>query len=224
MTKAAEAEPVTVVRSLPGVHKRVIQTATRHDVRGGDALDLGAWGGGLAHAMQSHGFDVIAADIEDHLEVPVRFVQVDFNDPHFERSFDRKFDLIASVEVIEHLENPTAFLRSIGRLLKPAGIAIITTPNVENAAGRLKFLRNGTVRVMDKNSPEHITPIFLDLLERQLAPRAGLELKEAFVHSEGAFPLTGRRYLVPFFYLFMPLMKGPALKGDCHVFVLRTKQ
>jgi 2-polyprenyl-3-methyl-5-hydroxy-6-metoxy-1,4-benzoquinol methylase len=35
-----------------------------------------------------------------------------------------QFDLIASVEVIEHLEYPTAFLRIIARPLKTNGVAI----------------------------------------------------------------------------------------------------
>lgn len=224
MTTRTAQEPQTNVRSLPGTHECVFQTALRHGVRGGRALDLGAWGGGLAHRLQSDGFAVTAADVENQLEVSVPFVQVDFNNTQFETTFDCKFDLVTAVEVIEHLENPTAFLRSIGKLLKPEGLAIVTTPNVENAAGRLKFFRSGTVRIMDYHSPEHISPIFLDLFKRQMVPRAGLQLEESFVHLEESFPLTARRYLVPFFYLLMPLMKGGALAGDCHVFVLKAKR
>jgi SAM-dependent methyltransferase len=119
------------------------------------------------------------------------------------------------------LENPTAFLRSIFRLLKPNGVAILTTPNVENVPARLKFLRRGEVRAMDKNAPEHVTPIHLDLFFRQIVPRSGLTLADHFVHPKNDFPLTGRRYLVPFLRMFVPFLEGPALTGDCHFLVLK---
>jgi hypothetical protein len=56
---------------------------------------------------------------------------------------------------------------------------------------------------------------------RQTIPRTGLKLVEHFVHPKGDFPLTGRKYFVPLFWAVMPFVKGPALTGDCHVFVLK---
>ncbi len=40
------------------------------------------------------------------------------------------FSTIVSFQVIEHLEDPTAYLVTIARLLEPDGTAYITTPNV----------------------------------------------------------------------------------------------
>lgn len=208
------------VRALPLTHEIVVETAKRYVGSRGTALDLGAWSGALAEKLQKAGFQVTAADIENHLKVPARFVPLDFNDPNFEQAFDERFDLVTSVEVIEHLENPTAFLRSIARLLKPAGNAIVTTPNVENVAARVKFFLNGKVRAMDEMAPEHITPIHLDLFLRQILPRTGLKLVETFVHPKWDFPLTSRRYFVPLFRFLSLFLKGQALTGDCHVFVL----
>jgi 2-polyprenyl-3-methyl-5-hydroxy-6-metoxy-1,4-benzoquinol methylase len=184
-------------------------------------LDLGAWSGALTGKLQAAGFSVTAADIENKFGLQTEFVQLDFNDPDFERSFKSGFDLVASVEVIEHLENPTAFLRSISRLLNAGGIAILTTPNVDNVAARLKFFRAGKIRAMEENTPEHITPIHLDLFLRHSISRARMHLVEHFTHPEGEFPLTGRRYFVPFVRLAALLMKGPALTGDTHFFVLK---
>jgi SAM-dependent methyltransferase len=39
------------------------------------------------------------------------------------------FDTIVSFQVIEHLPDPGPYLRSIARLLRPRGIALLTTPN-----------------------------------------------------------------------------------------------
>jgi len=74
---------------------------------------------------------------------------------------------------------------------------------------------------MDEKSAEHITPIYLDLLERMILPRAGLRLIEHRTHPENDFPLTRRRYLVPLFLLLARVLGGVALTGDCHLFVLK---
>jgi len=44
------------------------------------------------------------------------------------------FDAAVSMEVVEHLsdEHLEIFFRNLGRLLRPDGIAVITTPNEEN--------------------------------------------------------------------------------------------
>jgi SAM-dependent methyltransferase len=209
------------VRALRGTHERVVETALRYKKPGQKALDLGAWSGALVERLSAAGFQVTAADLDNNFELNSEFVQVNFDDPEFDSKFSSKFDLITSVEVIEHLENPAAFLRSIQRLLNENGVAILTTPNVDNIPARVKFLVRGEVRAMDKTSPEHITPIHLDLFTRQIIPRTGLRLVEHFVHPEGDFPLTGRRFLVPFLRALAPFMRGPALTGDCHFFLLQ---
>lgn len=209
-----------LVRALPGTHERVVQIA-RSYLSGGRALDLGAGSGALAEHLQRAGFSVTASDVSNYFELPTEFVALDFNDPNFDRALPSSFDLITSVEVIEHLENPTAFLRSIKRLLAPRGIAILTTPNIENVAARLKFLVSGNVRAMDNNAPEHITPIHLDLFRRKILPASGLELVEHFVHPENDFPLTARRVFIPFFRMLVPFLRGSALTGDCHFLVLQ---
>jgi SAM-dependent methyltransferase len=209
------------IRALPGTHEHVIQTALRYVPPGSRALDLGAGSGALTERLLAANFQVTAADIGDAFALKTDFVSLDFNDPLFDRALSCEFDLITAVEVIEHLENPTAFLRSISRLLKPAGIAILTTPNVENVPARLKFFLRGRIRAMDQHAPEHVTPIFIDLFTRKIVPGSGLVLAEHFVHPHNQFPLTARSYLIPLFHLLSAFMRGPALTGDCHFFVLR---
>lgn len=50
-----------------------------------------------------------------------------------------RFDAVVSFQVIEHLEDPTAYLEAIARLLEPSGVAMITTPNRLNSDGENPF-------------------------------------------------------------------------------------
>ena len=40
-----------------------------------------------------------------------------------------QFDLVAAFEIIEHLEDPEAFLAELQRVLQPAGLLLLSTPN-----------------------------------------------------------------------------------------------
>lgn len=54
---------------------------------------------------------------------------------------ESSFDILFCLEVIEHLINPKRALKEFYRILKPEGLAIITTPNKNNLVSKLgKFL------------------------------------------------------------------------------------
>ncbi|HOX08618.1 MAG TPA: methyltransferase domain-containing protein [Planctomycetota bacterium] len=56
---------------------------------------------------------------------------------------DGSFDGIHMQEVIEHLENPAHAVRECARVLKPDGVLVLSTPNMLNAASRVRFLLSG---------------------------------------------------------------------------------
>lgn len=51
------------------------------------------------------------------------------NIPPLSSFADNSFDSIVSFQVIEHIQDDQLFLKEIHRVLKPGGIALITTPN-----------------------------------------------------------------------------------------------
>lgn len=93
------------------------------------------------------------------------------------------FDLIIACELLEHLENPWAFLRLCNLHLAPDGCVIVSTPDITTVRSRQHFRKEGFFPWFAPPhiaSEGHITPIFPHLLE-EMAKRAGLKIAdEAF--------------------------------------------
>lgn len=62
---------------------------------------------------------------------------------------DGSFDLVCSLEVIEHVEDQFAFVREAHRVLKPGGTFIASTPNVLNMNSRWRTLHSGFAQLFD---------------------------------------------------------------------------
>ena len=189
------------------------------------AVDLGAGPGALAARLRDLGFDTTAADINpsDYKAEPP-FVQIDLNNRDFASLLGvGTYGLVTAVEVLEHMEGPINFLWNVAQLLKPKGVAVITTPNVDSTPARLKFLLTGKIRMMDEHSePTHISPIFWDLFQRQYLARAGLQLVDHLVYPPHGYRLTRARWAL----MLRPLawlLSGGSLEGDNHVFILQRR-
>src|SRR4030042_3755897 len=131
-------------RTISGLHDVLDPILKRYSLRGGRAIDLGAGSGALSLRLRDLGYEVIAVDMNsERYKADIPFIQLNLNNPDFSPLGNGAFDFVAAVEVIEHLESPIAFLRHIRSLLKPDGIALMTTPNMDNAPSRFRFLLTG---------------------------------------------------------------------------------
>src|SRR5580658_1583849 len=126
-----------------GLHEfvtdRVLAKYARPGIR---AVDLGSGPGALAQRLQSFGCDVLAVDrTAEGFAAGLPHIELDFDQNDFASKLGpASFDLVTAVEVIEHVESPIGFLRNLGRLLAPGGVAVITTPNVDSLPARAKFM------------------------------------------------------------------------------------
>lgn len=170
----------------------------------GRALDLGAGQGALSQALKERGFEVTAADVnaEQFRAVGVEFAKLDLNKPL--PYPDQGFNLVLAVEILEHLEAPRAFVREIFRILKPGGLAVVTTPNITSIPSRIFFLATGFFdlfvptkkRLKDPFSSEadgHISPLPGWLL-RYFLEDAGFEIEKTR-YTMAYIPLVPRAFL-----------------------------
>lgn len=69
----------------------------------------------------------------------------------------RSFDVVYSIEVIEHLENHSNFITEAARVLKPDGLFILTTPNLHRLVSRMHFALTGIHLVKERRPPYSAT-------------------------------------------------------------------
>lgn len=103
-------------------------------------LDIPAGHGRFTDALRAAGHEVTPADLN-----PARadYVIADMNEAlPFETG---SFDAAACLEGLEHLVNPLGLLGELIRVVRPGGLVVVSTPNVQNYYSRLQFLLTGTV-------------------------------------------------------------------------------
>jgi 2-polyprenyl-3-methyl-5-hydroxy-6-metoxy-1,4-benzoquinol methylase len=105
-------------------------------LKGQTVLDFGCGDGVLTYALfkrqaHSHGFDVAETAVQTAVakhqsrQSSASFCLASgYTTPYRTASFDG----IVSTEVIEHVQQPLQLLEEIRRLLKPGGVAVISTP------------------------------------------------------------------------------------------------
>lgn len=187
-------------------------------------MDLGSGPGAMASRLHALGCNVLAVDrTSDGFMAGLPHIAIDFDRNDFAcRLGLASFDLITAIEVIEHVESPIGFLRNIRSLLAPAGVAVITTPNVDSLPARTKFFLTGRIRTMDKfGEPTHISPILWDLFRRQLLPRAGLNMREHLVFPPRGYQLS-RKLISWTFRIAGTFLANECTFGDNHVLVLEA--
>jgi 2-polyprenyl-3-methyl-5-hydroxy-6-metoxy-1,4-benzoquinol methylase len=174
------------------------------DLVGGNkrVLDVGCATGYLAEALVARGctvsgveFDAEAAEeARPHLD---RLVVADLEQVDLAEEFgDDRFDVIVFGDVLEHLRDPLAVLRSARRLLADRGSVVASIPNIAHGSVRLALLAGRF----------DYQPLgLLDTTHVRFFTRASVE---DLFREAGMVPIDVRRTTAGFFDTPVPVSEG----------------
>jgi len=96
-------------------------------------FELGCGNGSFASKLAARNYEVVAVDVSTS---GIAHAKAAFRGPHFDvaSAYDDlaskygQFDIVVSLEVVEHLYAPRLWAESLRALLLPRGLAIVSTP------------------------------------------------------------------------------------------------
>ncbi|ATX79577.1 Methyltransferase domain-containing protein [Mariprofundus aestuarium] len=151
-------------------------------LKGKRVCDLPCGAGLFSKQLQDRGAEVYAFDIENvqpYCGPKEKRVLADANDSLPVAS--NTFDLIVSIEGIEHVENGSHLLREMSRCLRDNNSTIvISTPNVDSFRSRIVTIWKGYPKYfnpvdMENKTSGHLQPVDMVFMHGA-AKRAGLEI------------------------------------------------
>jgi len=119
----------------------------RTPLEGKSTLDVGCGAGLLAEPLARLGARVTGLDAAPELIAVAREhatgqgLKIDYRAGELEE-LEEQFDLITCMEVIEHVADPAAFVKALGRRLAPRGLLVMSTPNA-TAMSKLMMITIG---------------------------------------------------------------------------------
>jgi 2-polyprenyl-3-methyl-5-hydroxy-6-metoxy-1,4-benzoquinol methylase len=162
---------------------------------GGVLADVGCGTGDLWQALRGSFASCIGIDAVryDGLPADVEFRAADLDSARLPLP-DASADTAAAVEVIEHLENPRAFVRELARIVRPGGWVVVTTPNQLSALSLLTLVLKGRFSAFQDGSyPAHRTAL-LEVDLRRIMTECGLGELEVTFTRRGRLPLSAWHY------------------------------
>jgi 2-polyprenyl-3-methyl-5-hydroxy-6-metoxy-1,4-benzoquinol methylase len=121
--------------------RRRLSFALKDGPRGGRALDVGCAAGFCMAALRELGFDAygvdVSAEIASHAIDRFGFDTVHIGSLDSAQFEEHSFDLITLWDVVEHVTDPTGLLRAARRVLKPDGLLVLETQNIDSAFARV---------------------------------------------------------------------------------------
>lgn len=215
--------------AAPNTHKRVFELVQQYlpEAGGKKVCDLPSGAGLFSVRLADLGCDVTAVDLETVEPFQFDRSRLVLTDANLPLPFkEGEFDMLVSIEGIEHLENPSAFVRECARIVKPGGMVILSTPNVDSYRSRRSAHIHGFHKYFRPLSAEHkmawhLHPIDMTFMRGALR-KAGLEVVEVAVnrmHGKGWWS----ELLRPLFTRKLPPeLKGPIpYYGEVIIYVLR---
>lgn len=177
------------------IYKAILRVMQKAGVQGGTLLDVGCGEGHLRRFALEVVDRYIGTDIVRYQGFPP---EAEFLSTNLESGCvpfaDDSMDVVAAVEVIEHLENPRAFVRELARCVRPGGVVVVSTPNQLSALSLMTLaMKQRHAAFQDVHYPAHLTALLpVDLV--RIAREAGLEKVQIRYTNSGRIVFTPWHY------------------------------
>ena len=131
------------LRKLDFIVEQIERRAEFQDKKNIKILDIGCGRGNISLPLASLGYQVLGIDLDTNSIEEVKN-RNNFNNAQFRvqdastLDIDEKYDFIIASEVVEHIEEPTEFLKSLKNILKQKGFLIVTIPNGKSLEERIR--------------------------------------------------------------------------------------
>ena len=149
---------------------------SRSPLAGKSALDVGCGAGLLCEPLARMGAAVTGVDAAPEnitaakAHAALSGLAIDYRAGEIAEQGLGQFDIVCSMEVIEHVTDPAAFIAELARCLKPDGLLLLSTPNrtaasrlfLVEAAERLGQVPRGTHDWDQFLTPEELTALVAD--------------------------------------------------------------
>lgn len=152
--------------------------------KGKRVLDVGCLGGKISKLIMEQHNEVWGVEINpasaamaEQRGVPVKVANVEEGLP-----FDNaSFDVVNAGEIVEHLYDTKFFFSECSRVLKPGGMLLFTTPNLNSLENRVRILAGGYLAMVGAYPEDHFGDhirIFNVSKIRELCSQTGFEVRE----------------------------------------------
>jgi 2-polyprenyl-3-methyl-5-hydroxy-6-metoxy-1,4-benzoquinol methylase len=169
------------------------------DISGRDVLDAGCGTGDVSSMCSAQSANVAAIDMyepmlrkaRDRYDNEFSLIRGSVESLPFKQS---SFDVVLSMDVIEHLLDPNAFLIETRRVLRPGGHLVVATDNTANFWVLVKWLkRSRGRRDRSENPPRSYRQHFPVPTLKRMAAEAGLTLTRFDTYPDVAsVPAVGK--------------------------------
>ncbi|MDQ3986392.1 MAG: class I SAM-dependent methyltransferase [Actinomycetota bacterium] len=186
------------VHAPPGIHEDAMAILMRHIKKGSHVIELGAGSGAFTKRMLDADLQVDCVDLDppEWIEGSVEVIRRDLNLQDWKLP-EGRYDAVVAIEVLEHVENPSAFIRNARKIVKPGGVVLVTTPNVISVESRKRMLRSGEFAffgIGELHHSGHLSILPYWLME-ELVRKEGFEVLEmVFMGRQKLFFRQGRQW------------------------------
>jgi SAM-dependent methyltransferase len=181
--------------SNDAIYDMVVRAIARCHAGGGVLADIGCGQGRLWSVLRGMFADYVGVDAARYPEFPAdrELFCADLDAAPVPLP-DATADVVAAVEVIEHLENPRRFVRELVRVARRGGWVVLTTPNQLSLLSLLTLiLKQRFASFQDNTYPAHLTAL-LEVDLRRIAAECGLVDVHVEYSCRGRAPLGARLY------------------------------